>query len=271
MNENKEADPGGRRGAVTGGLGGAFIALAGPIGLGAVAVGAGVGAVAAVMRDSGFKNKDLEEVGSLMQDGRTLLLMAVSTRTTRDRLRSVLDDEPEFKAADRRWEATLGPDHQERPARGDRAVPRRSRPRRRTRPRPRPRAGRWAPSVGVGGQVVRVGPSPRSSGVVRSAPAGSCERTTRWGRGISMPLAWNAASSRLRNSPAAAHCSVARTRAEDLERHAVLAEGLDALDPRGLEDAPLPLRLAGHRPADVVDDVGWPGRCRCRRRRSRPG
>ena len=109
VNENKEADPGGRRGAVTGGIAGAFIALAGPIGLGAVAVGAGVGAVAAVMRDSGFKNKDLDDVGSLMQAGRTLLLMAVSPHDA-DRLRSVLDEEPEFKAADRRWEATLGPD-----------------------------------------------------------------------------------------------------------------------------------------------------------------
>ena len=47
--------------------------------------------------------------GSLMQDGRTLLLMAVSPHDA-DRLRSVLDEEPEFKAADRRWEATLGGD-----------------------------------------------------------------------------------------------------------------------------------------------------------------
>ena len=110
VNENKEADPGGRRGAVTGGLAGAFIALAaGPIGLGAVAVGAGVGAVTAALRDSGFKNKDLDDVGSLMQAGRTLLLMAVDPHDA-DRLRSVLDEEPEFKAADRRWEATLGSD-----------------------------------------------------------------------------------------------------------------------------------------------------------------
>ena len=109
VNENKEADPGGRRGAVTGDLAGAFVALAGPIGLGAVAVGAGVGAVAAVLRDSGFKNKDLDDVGSMMEAGRTLLLMAVSPHDA-DRLRSVLDEEPEFKAADRRWEATLGPD-----------------------------------------------------------------------------------------------------------------------------------------------------------------
>jgi uncharacterized membrane protein len=107
--ENKDADPGAQRGAVTGGLGGAFIALAAtPIGAGAIVVGAGVGAVAAALRDSGFKSNDLQEVGRLMQDGRTLLLLAVRPEDT-ERLRGALDDIPELRASDRRWEAEIDP------------------------------------------------------------------------------------------------------------------------------------------------------------------
>ena len=107
VSEDKSADPGARRGLVAGGLAGGLIALAaGPIGLGAVAVGAGVGAVASAMRDTGFKNKDMEEVGRLMEGGRTVLLLAVRPEDT-SRLREVLDDIPELKAADRRWEAEV--------------------------------------------------------------------------------------------------------------------------------------------------------------------
>jgi uncharacterized membrane protein len=109
LTESKDADPGGRRGAVAGGLGGAFLALAAtPIGLGAIVVGAGVGAVASALRDSGFKDDDLKEVGQLMEGGRTVLLMAVDTHDA-DRLRGVLDDIPELKAADRRFEADVVP------------------------------------------------------------------------------------------------------------------------------------------------------------------
>jgi uncharacterized membrane protein len=109
LTESKDADPGGRRGAVAGGLGGAFLALAAtPIGLGAIVVGAGVGAVASALRDSGFKDSDLKEVGALMEGGRTVLLLAADTHDA-DRLRGVLDDIPEFKAADRRFEADVVP------------------------------------------------------------------------------------------------------------------------------------------------------------------
>ena len=73
-----------------------------------------------------------------------------------------------------------------------------------------------------------------------------------------MPFAWSAASSRLRNSPPAAHCSVARTEPEDLEGHAVLAERLDPLDPRRLEHAALPDRVVEHRLADGVDHPDRP-------------
>jgi uncharacterized membrane protein len=75
--ENRDADPGAERGAVTGALAGAFVAMAStPIGLAAIAVGAGVGAIAAAVRDSGFKGHDLDEVGAMMRDGRTILLLA---------------------------------------------------------------------------------------------------------------------------------------------------------------------------------------------------
>ena len=104
VSESKDADPGARRGAVTGGLGAAFIALAAtPIGAGAILAGAGIGAVAGKLRDSGFKGNDLQEVGRLMQDGRSILLVAVRPEDT-GRLHGALDDVPELKAADRRWE-----------------------------------------------------------------------------------------------------------------------------------------------------------------------
>lgn len=109
ITESKSADPGAERGAVVGGLGAAFIALAAtPIGAGAILVGAGVGAVAAALRDSGFKTKDMEEVGRLMQDGRTILLVTVRPEDT-DKMRQGMDDIPELKAADRRWEADVDP------------------------------------------------------------------------------------------------------------------------------------------------------------------
>jgi len=105
--EDKDADPGARRGMVAGALGGAFIALAAtPIGAGAILVGMGVGAVGSALRDSGFKDKDMEEVGRLMEGGRTLLLLAVRPEDTA-RLQGVLQDIPEFKAADRRWETDV--------------------------------------------------------------------------------------------------------------------------------------------------------------------
>jgi uncharacterized membrane protein len=101
IQESKDADPGAQRGAVAGGLGAAFVALAAtPIGAGAIVVGAGIGAVTAALRDSGFKSKDLEEVGRLMEDGRSALIFAVQPEET-DRLRKALADIPEFRDARR--------------------------------------------------------------------------------------------------------------------------------------------------------------------------
>ena len=105
--ESKDADPGAQRGAVTGALGAAFIALAAtPIGAGAIVVGAGIGAVTGALRDTGFKTDDLKEVGRLMEGGRVLLLIAVKPEHA-DRLRSALKDTPELLAADRHWEAAI--------------------------------------------------------------------------------------------------------------------------------------------------------------------
>ena len=71
--------------------------------------GAGIGAVASAMRDTGFKNDDLKEVGQLMEAGRTVLLLAVRPQDT-DRVREIMADLPELKAADRRWEAEVSGD-----------------------------------------------------------------------------------------------------------------------------------------------------------------
>lgn len=107
VTEDKDADPGASRGAVAGVMGGALIALMStPIGLGAVAVGAGVGAVTGALRDSGFKSNDLDEVGRLMRDGRTILIVAVRPEDT-DKLRAAMDDAPELVAADARLEAVV--------------------------------------------------------------------------------------------------------------------------------------------------------------------
>jgi uncharacterized membrane protein len=108
--ENKDADHKTGRGLVTGGLAGAFVAvLAGPIGIGAVAVGAGIGAVANALNASGFKGGDLKEVGALMEAGRTLLLVAVRPEDA-GRMRDAMGDLPELVAADRRWEAEVSGD-----------------------------------------------------------------------------------------------------------------------------------------------------------------
>jgi uncharacterized membrane protein len=60
---DKSVDPGAARGAALGGAAGLVLAaLSGPIGVGAVLGGAALGSVTAAMKDSGFKNEDLEAV-----------------------------------------------------------------------------------------------------------------------------------------------------------------------------------------------------------------
>ena len=184
--ESTSADAGPARGAVAGGVAGALIAIAGPIGLAGVAAAAGVGAVVAALHDSGFKDKDLTSVADLMTEGRTVLILDVGPEYV-DKMRSALTDVPEFLAADRTLES---------PVDGRVGQPA-ARPRSRTTRRRAP-PGRSAYSSGS--RSSSVGPVP-----------GSRVRTTRCGRGISMPFALNASSRRLRSSPAAAHWSGART------------------------------------------------------------
>lgn len=107
VTESKDRDPGAQRGAVAGGLGAAFVALAAtPIGVGAIVVGAGIGAITAALRDSGFKSQDLGEVGRLMQDGKALLILEVRPQD-RERLRTTLTTTPQLLGAEAHWEAEL--------------------------------------------------------------------------------------------------------------------------------------------------------------------
>ncbi len=107
VTESTDADPGAKQGAMAGAAGAAFIALVStPIGAGAVLAGAGIGAVTGALRDSGFKTTDLEEAGRLMEDGRTILIVAVKPEHT-DRLRGALDDIPVLAVADRRLEVEV--------------------------------------------------------------------------------------------------------------------------------------------------------------------
>lgn len=99
-------DVGAARGAVAGTVAGALIAIAGPIGLAGVAAAAGIGAVTAALRDSGFKDKDMESVGALMADGRTVLLVSVGSEF-HERMRSAIKDVPELAAADRTLESPV--------------------------------------------------------------------------------------------------------------------------------------------------------------------
>jgi uncharacterized membrane protein len=110
VREDKRADHGAGPGAVAGGVAGGLLAVfAWPIGVGAVVVGAGIGAVTSALHDAGFKSDDLQEVGRLMEGGRAILIVAVAPDDT-DRMRDAIGDVPELRAADRRWEADLAPD-----------------------------------------------------------------------------------------------------------------------------------------------------------------
>ena len=108
--EDKRADHGAGHGAVVGGVAGGILAvLSGPIGVGAVVAGAGIGAVTSALHDTGFRQDDLKEVGRLMEGDRAVLLVAVAPADT-DRMREAIGDLPELKAADRHWEADVSPD-----------------------------------------------------------------------------------------------------------------------------------------------------------------
>ena len=121
ITKDKGTDPGAARGGLVGGGAGAVLAvLSGPIGVGAVAVGAAIGAVTAAVRDSGFKNHDVKEISKQMADGRTGIMIGVPLAAV-DQWDAFVADHSEFAAADNQHTVDIvpGPD-----ARGrDRGVP----------------------------------------------------------------------------------------------------------------------------------------------------
>ena len=67
---------------------------------------AGAGAVASKLHDSGFKANDMDAVGGLMRDGRTVLLVSVADEYV-DNMRAAMKDVPEFLASDRSMESPV--------------------------------------------------------------------------------------------------------------------------------------------------------------------
>jgi uncharacterized membrane protein len=106
---DKSVDPGAARGAALGGAAGLVLAaLSGPIGVGAVLGGAALGSVTAAMKDSGFKNEDLEAVSRLMADGKSGLMIAVPLPDV-DRFDAFVAGHQEFTSADRRHQVDIVP------------------------------------------------------------------------------------------------------------------------------------------------------------------
>jgi uncharacterized membrane protein len=109
ITKDKSVDPGAGRGGLFGGGAGAVLAaLSGPIGVGAVAVGAAVGAVTAAVRDSGFKNEDVAEISKLMADDRTGILVGIPLAAT-DKWDAFVAAHPEFAASDRQHQVDIVP------------------------------------------------------------------------------------------------------------------------------------------------------------------
>ena len=74
---SETADMSGGRGMVVGGVVGGVIGLLGSTVLWPLGIGAAVGGLAARLRDSGFPNQKLEELGTRLQPGDSLLVVAV--------------------------------------------------------------------------------------------------------------------------------------------------------------------------------------------------
>jgi uncharacterized membrane protein len=109
ITNDKSTDPGAARGAVAGGAAGLVLAaLAGPVGLGAVAGAAAIGAVTAAIRDSGFKNDDIESVSRFMADGRTGIMVATPLADA-PKFDEFISQHPEFEASDRKHQADIVP------------------------------------------------------------------------------------------------------------------------------------------------------------------
>jgi uncharacterized membrane protein len=109
ITNDKSKDPGAVRGGLVGGGAGMVLAaLAGPVGLGAVAAGAAVGAVTAAVRDSGIKNSDITEVSKFMADGRTGLMIAIPLAEA-SKWDEFVANNVEFEAPDARHQVDIVP------------------------------------------------------------------------------------------------------------------------------------------------------------------
>jgi uncharacterized membrane protein len=109
ITESTRADPGGARGAGFGGLAGGVLAvISGPIGVGAVAAGAAIGAVTSALKDSGLKDKDLESMSHLMAAGREGIVVAVPMDRA-DEFQEYVDSDEIFQAADRKLTVDIVP------------------------------------------------------------------------------------------------------------------------------------------------------------------
>jgi uncharacterized membrane protein len=106
---DKKKDPGAVRGGVFGGgVGMILAAISGPVGMGAVAAGAAVGAVTAAIRDSGFKSDEIEEVSHLMADGRTGIMVGFPLEDA-DKWDEFVANHAEFEAPDKRHTVDIVP------------------------------------------------------------------------------------------------------------------------------------------------------------------
>jgi uncharacterized membrane protein len=106
---DKSADPGAMRGAAFGGASGLVLAaISGPIGVGAVVGGAAIGAVTAALKDSGFKNDDLDAVSRLMARGRSGLLIAIPLNEA-DRFDAFEQGNEVIASADSRYQVDIVP------------------------------------------------------------------------------------------------------------------------------------------------------------------
>jgi uncharacterized membrane protein len=109
ITNDKKKDPGAARGGLFGGAAGIVLAtLSGPIGLGAVAGGAAIGAATAAIKDSGFKNDDIEAVSRFMADGRTGIMLATPLADA-DKIDAFVAEHPEFEASDRKHHVDIVP------------------------------------------------------------------------------------------------------------------------------------------------------------------
>ena len=111
IQSSRSADPGAVRGGLVGGTAGMILAVAsGPIGVGAMVGGAAIGAATAALKDSGFPEKRLKEMSTLMRDQRSLLLLAVPIED-RDKVAAFVDATIAFNGTDGRLESDITPSH----------------------------------------------------------------------------------------------------------------------------------------------------------------